>query len=107
MIINCAARIGNSMIILDYSDEVPNFVSQLFFTMNRIDIDSTTIRVLLDVFSYKDNGVQMMFAPALDLCGYGSTVEEAKQSFNVVVSEYLRYGLENNTLEDDLLFKLT
>ena len=95
------------MIILDYSDEVPNFASQLFLTMNRIDIDSTTIRVLLDVFSYKDNGVQMMYAPALDLCGYGSTVEEAKQSFNVVVSEYLRYGLENNTLEDDLLFKLT
>lgn len=102
MIINCAARIWNSMIILDYSDEVPNFASQLFLTMNRIDIDSTTIRVLLDVFSYKDNGVQMMYAPALDLCGYGSTVEEAKQSFKVVVSEYLRYGLENNTLEDDL-----
>lgn len=70
--------------------------------MNRIDIDTTSIRIWLDVFSYKEDGVQMMYAPSLDLCGYGSTVEEAKQSFNVVVSEYFRFGLENGTLEADL-----
>lgn len=70
--------------------------------MNRIDFNTTNIRVWLDVYSYKENGVQMMYAPALDLCGYGASVEEAKQSFNVVVSEYLRYGLENGTLEEDL-----
>ena len=70
--------------------------------MNRIDIDNTHISVWLDVFSYKDNGVQMMYAPSLDLCGYGATVDDAKQSFEVVVSEYLRFGLENQTLETDL-----
>ena len=71
--------------------------------MNRIDISNTHIGVWLDVFSYKDNGVQMMYAPSLDLCGYGTTIEEAKHSFEVVVSEYLRFGLENQTLESDLL----
>lgn len=70
--------------------------------MNRIDINTANIRVWLDVFSYKEDGVQMMYAPALDLCGYGATVDEAKQSFEVVVSEYLRFGLENGTLEEDL-----
>ena len=71
--------------------------------MNRIDIYANHIGVRLDVFTYKDNGVQMMFAPSLDLCGYGHTIEEAKRSFEVVVSEFLRYGLENSTLEADLL----
>ena len=71
--------------------------------MNRIDINTTSIKVLLDVFSYKEDGVQLMYAPALDLCGYGATVDEAKHSFEVVVSEYLRFGLENGTLRDDLL----
>ena len=70
--------------------------------MNRIDINTTNIKVWLDVFSYKEDGVQMMYAPALDLCGYGTTMDEAKRSFEVVVSEYLRFGLENRTLEDDL-----
>lgn len=71
--------------------------------MNRIDIYTTHIGVRLDVFSYKDNGVQMMYAPSLDLCGYGPTIEDAKRSFEVVVSEYLRFGLENRTLGMDLL----
>lgn len=70
--------------------------------MNRVDVDTTNIRILLDVYSYKEDGVQMMYAPALDLCGYGATVEDAKRSFKVVVSEYFRYGLENGTLEADL-----
>lgn len=70
--------------------------------MNRIDINTTSIRVWLDVFSYKEDGVQMMYAPALDLCGYGVTLDEAKKSFEVVVTEYLRFGLENDTLKDDL-----
>ena len=78
------------------------FCLALLWTMNCIDFDTTTIRVRLDVFSYKEDGVQMMYAPALDLCGYGTTVEEAKNSFEVVVSEYLRFGLENGTLESDL-----
>ena len=70
--------------------------------MNRIDFDTTAIRVWLDVFSYKDDGVQMMYAPALDLCGYGTTMDEAKNSFEVIVSEYLRFGIENGTLQRDL-----
>lgn len=78
------------------------FCSPILWTMNRIDFDTAAIRVRLDVFSYKEDGVQMMYAPALDLCGYGTTVEEAKNSFEVVVSEYLRFGLENGTLERDL-----
>ena len=84
------------------SEKIAYFCFPSYWTMNRIDFDTATIRVRLDVFSYKEEGVQMMYAPALDLCGYGATVEEAKHSFEVVVSEYLRYGLENGTLEDDL-----
>ena len=71
--------------------------------MNHIDINTTNIRVWLDVFSYKEDGAQIMYAPALDLCGYGATVDEAMRSFKVVVSEYLRFGLENGTLDEDLI----
>ena len=87
---------------MDYWDIVSIFARLDLRAMNRLDFDTSCIKVCLDVFSYRENGVQMMYAPALDLCGYGATLDEAKQSFEVVVSEYIRFGLENGTLSVDL-----
>lgn len=70
--------------------------------MNKIDISNNYIKVCLDIFAYRENRVQMMYSPALDLCGYGYTADEAKKSFETTVTEYLRYALENNTLHEDL-----
>ena len=71
--------------------------------MNRIEIKNGIIKASLDLFSYRENGMQIVYAPALDLAGYGETRSAARHSFDVSFSEYLRYTVEKGTLQDDLL----
>ena len=70
--------------------------------MNKLEFKNGHINVSLDIFSYREGNVRIMYSPALDLSGYGNTVEEAKRSFEIVLSEYLKYCVENNTLDADL-----
>ena len=51
--------------------------------MNKLEIKDGYINVSLDVFSYKEGDVRIMYSPALDLSGYGKNVEEAKRSFEI------------------------
>jgi len=39
-----------------------------------------------------------MFAPALDICGYGKNTAEAKQSFGIVLEEFINHTSNKNTL---------
>lgn len=71
--------------------------------MNKLEIKDGYINVSLDIFSFREKDVRIMYSPALDLSGYGKTVEEAKRSFEVVFKEYLNYCIENNTLDADLI----
>jgi hypothetical protein len=70
--------------------------------MNRVEVKNGYIKASLDIFSYKEDNVRIVYSPALDLSGYGNTVEEAKRSFEIALKEYLRYCIENNTLGADL-----
>lgn len=73
-------------------------------TGNYIHIKDGAIDVCLDVLIKKDqNNVYISYAPALDLSGCGNSLEEARRSFEIVLTEYLKYTLENGTLEQDLL----
>jgi len=57
----------------------------------------------LSVFSFiDDEGTHIAYSPALDLAGYGNTEEEAKESFSVVLEEYIHYTVKNNTIWSDL-----
>ena len=46
--------------------------------MNRVEVKNGYIKTSLDIFSYKEDNVRIVYSPALDLSGYGNTVEEAK-----------------------------
>ena len=70
--------------------------------MNRIEIKNGTIKASLDLFSYREDGMRIIYAPALDLSGYGQTLNDARHSFEISFSEYLRYTIEKGTLEADL-----
>ena len=71
---------------------------------NYIRIQNGTIDVCLDVLIKQDqDGVFISYAPALDLSGCGHSLEEAKKSFETVLTEYLKYTIQNGTLEKDLL----
>ena len=58
------------------------------------------VRVAL--FVYIDEGVQVCYAPELDLYGYGNTEDEALNSFTIALDEYLSYVLSHKTLGKDL-----
>lgn len=70
--------------------------------MNRIEIKNGIIKANLDLFSYREDGIRILYAPALDISGYGQTLCAARQSFEISFSEYLRYALDKETLESDL-----
>ena len=71
--------------------------------MNKLEIKDGYIRASLDIFSYREGNVRIMYSPALDISGYGNTVEEAKRSFYIVFHEYFRCCVENGTLDADLI----
>ncbi len=56
----------------------------------------------LSVVAFYKDETFMVYAPALDLYGYGKTESEARQSFRVVLEEFLRYTGNKNTLEEEL-----
>lgn len=61
------------------------------------------IKGSLSVYLFVDDeGTHIAYSPALDLAGYGDTNEEAKESFSVVLEEYLKYTTEKNTIWADL-----
>ena len=60
------------------------------------------INVSLFVISFKENDVCFVYSPALDITGYGNTADEAKDSFNITLQEFLRYTSNKNTLVNEL-----
>lgn len=70
--------------------------------INTIKSNGDRIEAKLSLYLFKDDGVYIMYCPALDLSGYGNTKKESRESFECVLSSYLEYCVENNTLRNDL-----
>jgi len=49
------------------------------------------VHINLALISFKENDVTIIYSPALDLSGYGNTVDEAKRSFEINLEEFIRY----------------
>lgn len=69
---------------------------------NKITNQGESIRVTLDVYLFKEEDSYIAYSPALDLSGYGNSEEEAKQSFGIVIEQYITYGLSTRSLVKDL-----
>lgn len=65
---------------------------------NYIKITKDGIDANLDVFIYENDGFQIAYAPALDLMGYGKTIEDAKASFEIVIEDFFECGIQRKTL---------
>jgi len=64
---------------------------------------NTTVSSLkVGVITYNGDNSIIAYCPSLDLVGCGYTENEALESFNIVLEEYLRYTTENGTLIADL-----
>ncbi len=71
-------------------------------TKNLLD-GTTGVEMNLLVLLYQEDGIFFVYAPELDLTGYGESKEAAMESFDTVLEGYLQYTFENNTLHEDLL----
>ncbi len=56
----------------------------------------------MPLIEFKEGDVFILFAPALDISGYGKTEEEAQQSFEVVFEEFIEYTVKKHTLHKEL-----
>lgn len=63
-----------------------------------IKVRKGNVEAKLDVFIYENDGFMVAYAPALDLMGYGKTVEDAKASFEIVVDDFFETTIKKNTL---------
>jgi hypothetical protein len=70
--------------------------------LNKGNSQDVTVKVNLDMIEYLEEGIFYSYSPALDLVGYGHSESEARQSWELVLEEYLKYTLNKNTLIKDL-----
>lgn len=54
------------------------------------------VTVNVPVLSFKEDNANIIYCPALDLSGSGNTESEAKESFEIVVTESLKYSVRKN-----------
>lgn len=64
---------------------------------SRYSDGSKLINVKLSVIEFEEEGLHFIYSPALDLTGYGKTEEEAKESYNLAMEEFLRYTANKKT----------
>lgn len=60
------------------------------------------IQLDISIFSWEENSVNFVYCPALDLTGYGYSFEEAKESFHVILEEYIKYTHNKKTIFNEL-----
>lgn len=61
--------------------------------------NSAGVRVRLLLFHFTDeNNVHFIYSPHLDLTGYGTDQDEAKESFKIVFEDFVDYTLAKKTL---------
>lgn len=69
---------------------------------NKIVNRNGNLSVTLDVYVFMDGDSYIAYSPALDLSGYGESEDAAKDSFAIVMDEYIAYGISRRTLVKDL-----
>jgi len=76
-------------------------MAKLTFTEN-LERGKSGINTKLSLLSFKEDGAYIIYSPALDLSGYGNTEEEAKESFQVVLEEFITYCMNKKTFYEEL-----
>jgi ABC-type iron transport system FetAB ATPase subunit len=77
-------------------------MADLIFT-GELSTSKAGVKAKLELYSFMDEGVYIVYCPALDLSGYGYSIEEAKESFSEVFKQHVTYCINKNTLHEDLM----
>jgi len=60
------------------------------------------IQVQLELYKFIEGNMYIIYCPSLDLSSYGYTEEKAKESFSETFKIYINYGINKNTLAEDM-----
>jgi hypothetical protein len=67
-----------------------------------INIGNVSYNVRLPFIIFEEDNSTIVYCPPLELSGYGSTENDAKESFRVSLEEFLRYTTHKDTLKAEL-----
>ncbi len=62
-----------------------------------IPVKDGYFKVNLPLIRFEEDGCKIAYCPALDVSGYGSSAEEALESFKISLSEFFRYVTNKKT----------
>ncbi|MFY7665660.1 hypothetical protein [Flavobacterium sp.] len=60
------------------------------------------VELSLSLFLWQEDNIFYVYAPALDLTGYGLSKEEARESFETVLEEFIVYTHNKKTIFTEL-----
>ncbi|MGG5487086.1 hypothetical protein [Gaetbulibacter sp. PBL-D1] len=60
------------------------------------------IEFSVSIFLWEENSIFYVYSPALDLTGYGLTKDEARESFETVLEEFIKYTHNKKTIFKEL-----
>ncbi|HRF80087.1 MAG TPA: hypothetical protein PL070_08370 [Flavobacteriales bacterium] len=60
------------------------------------------VTVGLNVLLWEEDGIHYAFSPALDISGYAKSEQKAKESFEVMLQEFLEYAHNKGTMFKEL-----
>lgn len=60
------------------------------------------VEFVVSIFLWEEDSVFYVYSPALDLTGYGLTKEEARESFETILHEFIVYTHNKKTIFKEL-----
>lgn len=60
------------------------------------------VTVGLNVLLWEEDGIHYAFSPALDICGYAKSEQKARETFEVMLQEFLEYAHNKGTMFKEL-----
>ncbi len=60
------------------------------------------VEISLSIFLWEEDSIFYVYSPALDLTGYGLSKEEARESFETVLHEFIVYTHNKKTIFTEL-----
>ena len=64
--------------------------------------NALNITATVSLISFKDNDSFIVYSPELEVYGYGDDLNEAVNSFNITLEEFLRYTVNKGSFQDEL-----
>jgi len=60
------------------------------------------VELSVSIFLWEEDSIFYVYSPALDITGYGVSKEEARESFEIILEEFIKYTHNKKTIFKEL-----